>query len=134
LMTSELSGTYACTGAMLGFTSPTGNGLTATVPRKAGRMNNPTEIPLIVEGKRDTSKDPGNPSKACRSNYPWKTSSVNYGAELTTANNTSELLHLDFRHGSKDSMEVLYADYSVRALKFQVAKTSLTQTNWDNPR
>jgi hypothetical protein len=119
---------------MLGFASATGSGLTATLPRKATPMNNPSDTLLIVEGKRDTSNDPGNPSKACRSNYPWKTSSQNYGAEISTANSPNELVHLDFRHSGGQTMDVFYADYSVRALRFQTGHTSVTQTNWDNPR
>jgi hypothetical protein len=102
-----------------------GKGLTATVPRKANAMYNPSESLLVVEGQRDVS-DPQ--SKASRSNFPWKT----YGEEIQLQNDPSTMIYLDFRHGGKKTMDVLYGDYSVRALKFQVGHTTVTSINWDN--
>lgn len=120
---SDLSGTYACTGTMLGLTGS--GGLTSMLPRKANMKYGPSDTLLVVEGQRDIS-DPY--SKASRSNFPWKT----YGVEIQNMNDTASMLYLDFRHGSKDIMEVLYGDYSVRALKFKVGHVSVTQTNWDS--
>jgi prepilin-type N-terminal cleavage/methylation domain-containing protein len=125
----DLSGTYSCTGAMLGNTA-SGGGLTATVPRKANQIRDNSLSLLVVEGQRDTSGDPFNPNKSARSNFPWKT----YGEEIVTKATTSDMVYLDFRHSSKQAMDILYADYSVRALRFEVARTTVTQTNWDTPR
>ena len=120
---SDLSGTYACTGTMLGVTGS--GGLTSMLPRKANLRYGPSDTLLVVEGQRDAT-DPT--SKACRSNFPWKT----YGQEIQTLNDPTSLVYLDFRHGSKDVMDILYGDYSVRALKFRVGHSSVTQTNWDS--
>jgi prepilin-type N-terminal cleavage/methylation domain-containing protein len=124
LATSDLSGTYACTGTMLGPTA-TGKGLTATVPRKATAQFNAADTLLVVEGQRDISDAT---SKASRSNFPWKT----YGEEIQLVDDPATMKYLDFRHSSKKTMDVLYGDYSVRGLKYSVGHTTVTQTNWDN--
>ncbi len=121
---TDLSGTYACSSSMLGRTA-SGSGFTATVPRKVSDVKNIAEAPLVVEGKRDTSSDPGNPNKACRSNYPWSF------AQPDLAQTDYKLtVNLDFRHNG--TMNVLYGDYSVRPLRFKAAQISITQTNWES--
>jgi len=121
---NELSRTYACSGTMLG---PTGSGgLTSTKPRKANQMKNPTDSLLVVEGKKDTPADPT--VRWCRSNYDWK----KYAQLDLALSNYTATAYLDFRHDGK--MDVLYGDYSVRALSFRLAQnaSSVNQTNWDN--
>ena len=117
----NLSRTYACTGAMLGA-NPSGS-LTSTKPRKSIGMNLPTETLLVAEGKRDTSSIS---NRWCRSNYPWK----GYADPDLQKTDPQLTANLDFRHSSK--MSDVYGDYSVRAIKFNIARTSITQTNWDN--
>ena len=125
--TPDISRTYACTGTLLG---PTGSGgLTATKPRKANTMRSPVDSLLVVEGKRE---NPAPATRWCRSNYPWKAPYAETDLAKTDARLTE---HLDFRHTS--SFDVLFGDYSVRAVKFQFAttsggKTNINQGNWDN--
>lgn len=119
----DLSGTYGCTSAMLGRTA--GGGFTATIPRRASDIQRPTDTPLVVEGKRDTTSDPGNPNKSARSNYPWSLAQPDLA--LTDYKLTA---NLDFRHGG--AMNVLYGDFGVRPLRFQTAQISMTQTNWES--
>ena len=100
LATSDLSGTYACTGTMLGPTA-SGKSLTATVPRKATAQFNVADTLLVVEGQRDISDST---SKASRSNFPWKT----YGEEIQLIDDPATMKYLDFRHSSKKTMDVLH--------------------------
>lgn len=119
--TPDLSRTYACTGNMLG---PTGTGgLTASRPRKTTSIRNLVESPLVVEGKRDTSSIS---NRWCRSNYPW----TGYAQPDLAKTDFRLTTHLDFRHNG--GMNMLFADYSVRPLRFPQAQISMTQTNWDN--
>ncbi|MDW8309263.1 MAG: prepilin-type N-terminal cleavage/methylation domain-containing protein [Verrucomicrobiales bacterium] len=119
--THELSRTYACTGSMLG---PTGTGgLTATKPRKSSTIRNLVETPLVCEGKRDTSSVS---NRWCRSNYPWN----GYAQPDFAKTDYRQTTYLDFRHNG--AMDFLFADYSVRPLRFTQARISMTQTNWDN--
>jgi len=117
---SELSRTYACTGTLLG---PTGTGgLTSSKPRKAN-LANVSETLLVVEGKKE---DPAPDTRWCRSNLPWKS----YAQPDLAQSNAVRMVSLDFRH--EDRMAVLYGDYGVRTLKFNLARTTLNQTKWDS--
>jgi prepilin-type N-terminal cleavage/methylation domain-containing protein len=122
--TSELSRTYACSGSMLGYTA--GGSLTSKVARKADQIRMPTETLLIVEGKIDISMDPL--SRWCQSNIRWKGEADADFAKTEF----KDTIFVDFRHGGV--MDIVYADNSVRPIKWQLARSSLTVTNWDNPR
>jgi prepilin-type N-terminal cleavage/methylation domain-containing protein len=118
----DLSRTYACSGAMLGPTD-SGASLTATRSRKASAMKIPSETYLVTEGKRDTT---GISNRWCRSNYPWR----GYAEPDLQKTDPRATVNLDFRHST--SMNNGYGDYSVRSIRFNVARSSITQTNWDN--
>lgn len=122
----QLNETYACAGTMLGpnigDTYPT-TSLTATQPRQdIGVTANPSETPLIVEGKLDPT-NPQNPD--CRSNYPWDS----YAEPDLKMGGSSSCVNLDFRHGSS-TMNILYYDGSVRAVTFAQAQL-ISECLWD---
>lgn len=122
---SDISRSYACTGTMVGRTAT--GGLTTSVPRKATQRGNVAETPLIVEGKIDLTSDPS--SKWCQSSIRWSGEAQPDFAKTdpkTTA-------FVDFRHGGLATMDILYADSSARAVKWNSARTSITVTNWDSP-
>jgi prepilin-type N-terminal cleavage/methylation domain-containing protein/prepilin-type processing-associated H-X9-DG protein len=123
---ADLNLTYSCTAAMLGInptSTSTPKSLTATQPRlEAGVTTNPSETPLVIEGKQD----PGNPGGAnCQSNLPWKSSSGTAAKDDLLLGSTAACAWLDFRH-LQDSMNILYADGSVRNVTFGQAKTGFS--------
>jgi prepilin-type N-terminal cleavage/methylation domain-containing protein/prepilin-type processing-associated H-X9-DG protein len=128
----DLSETYSCTGAMLGH-ALFGASLTASQPRKDIEvLTNPSETPLIVEGK----SDPGSgtpPGDTTRSNIPWTPNgSPPFGAkpDLTSAGASPDAcISLDFRHANA-TMNVAFYDNSVRAVTFLQAE-QLTQSLWE---
>jgi len=121
---SDISRSYACTGTMLGRTAS--GGLTTTIPRKAlqGHVN-VSETLLVVEGKIDLTDDPA--SKWCQSNIRWNGEAQPDFAKTQT----KDTKFVDFRHSSLTAMDVLYADFSARPIRWDTARTSLTATNWD---
>lgn len=124
---SDVSRSVACTGTMLGRTST--GGLTVSVPRKAPTIfNNVTETPLVMEAKIDLTSDPN--SKSCQSNVRWSEAQPDF---QKTDPKDPQIVFLDFRHGGKDTMNMLFADYSARSIKWTAAKTSMSVTNWDSP-
>jgi len=123
---ADLSLTYSCTAAMLGIKPGTVSTLTSGQPRlEAGVTTNPSETPLVIEGKQD----PGNPGSAsCQSNTPWKSGSGTATKDdLGAAGGAAACNWLDFRHLS-DSMHVLFADGSVRNVTFLQAKSEYLPT------
>lgn len=127
LQNQNLSETYSCTGAMLGHPL-FGSGLTATQPRKDIEVvTNPSETPLIVEGKWDSST-----AASTRSNIPWNTSgSPPFGAKADLAlGGTASCTSLDFRHANSTIMNIAFYDNSVRAVTFLQAQ-QLTRTLWE---
>jgi hypothetical protein len=128
---SDISRSYAATGAMLGKTG--GGGLTSKVQRKALQKGNITEIPLVVEGKRDESVPLGT---YCQSNIRWTPEARDDFAKT----DTKDTKFLDLRHGNFNSFDILYADYSVRSALWDKLRTDpasplsgMTQQLWDNP-
>jgi len=103
--------TYACTGAMMATT-------TATQPRRESTfVGNVTEIPLVVEGK----KDPGGTTANCPSNIRWNAPEAS--TDLNSAGPGS-CYYLDFRH--TDAMNIAFVDGSVRLISFAQAKSKFT--------
>jgi prepilin-type N-terminal cleavage/methylation domain-containing protein/prepilin-type processing-associated H-X9-DG protein len=123
----QLTETYACTGAMLGpniGSSPPTTSLTATQPRRDTAVSaNPSETPLIIEGKLNAQQTSTPDS---RSNIPWDSGYASH--DLGTAG-PSTCTWLDFRH-SNNAMNILYYDGSVRSVTFYQAQL-LSQCQWD---
>jgi len=119
----DISRSYAASGAMLGKTGS--GGLTTTLRRRSLARGNLTEIPLVVEGKRDETEALG---KWCQSNIRWSPEAQQDFLKTDTATT----IFLDFRHGGSDVMNIMYSDYSVRAAKWANIRTSMTQLLWDN--
>ena len=122
---TDISRSYACSGAMLGRTG--GGGLTAAVPRKAPQSYaaGVTETLLVVEGKIDLTSDPA--SRWCQSNIRWSGEAQPDFAK----SDTKSTVFVDFRHSNLATMDALYADGSAHALKWMMARTNLTVTQWD---
>jgi prepilin-type N-terminal cleavage/methylation domain-containing protein/prepilin-type processing-associated H-X9-DG protein len=128
----DINLTYACTDVMKGRTGSADisvacgstYGLTASQPRKQGAVcTNPTETPLIVEGKQDTSKT-ANPN--CQSNYKWGAPEASTDLGST---GPESCYYLDFRHGG--GMNIAYFDGSVRYVSFAQAKAKITKSLWE---
>ncbi len=112
--------TYSCTGAMLGFNAA-GTGLTSSQPRKEATVGtNPSETPLVVEGKRNPSSTSAN----ARSNTGWN---APYASTDLGSAGPSACYYLDFRH--KDSMNISFFDGSVRPVSFTQAKANFPTTD-----
>ncbi len=122
---SEVSRSYAASGAMLGRTST--GGMTVALRRKALQKGNLTETPLVVEGKIDMTERAD--SKWCQSSIRW----VGEAQPDFAKPDTKSTQWLDFRHGSGNSMAILFADYSVRSEQWNNLRTRMTQVLWDNP-
>lgn len=123
IMLSDISRSVAATGAMMGRTGTTG--LTTAIQRKALPKGNLTEIPLVVEGKRDETD----------ALSKWSQSGIRWTGEAQpdfAKTSTGDTRFLDFRHGSASVMNILYSDYSVRSAQWQKLRTDMTQTLWDN--
>ena len=117
----DIGYSYACTGAMLGH-ALAGTGLTSGQPRKETEVTtNPSETPLIVEGKRNTA----GATADCLSNDSWTTAK----ADLTSATaSPNACKNLDFRHTK--SMTIAYFDGSVRNTTWESA-VLFTQSLWE---
>ena len=121
--TSAINLTYSCTAAMLGPTA--GGGLTATEPRRQTSVTtNPTETPVIVEGKKDPSGSTAN----CRSNTPWK---APYAPTDLASAGPDSCYYLDFRHLGAGVMNIAFFDGSVRSMTFAQAKATCTKSLWE---
>ena len=113
---TDLSFTYACTGAMLGLQTSS-SGLTATQPRKEiAVLTAASETPLVVEGKQDA------PTPSCLSNDQWSFASTDLAGGPGTCT------RLDFRH--VNTMNIAFFDGSVRNVTFEQAK-QLTKSLWE---
>src|SRR5262245_54351668 len=120
---SGVSRSYACTGTMLGRSSPTT--LTAGIARKSTPACSSSETALVVEGKIDLTSDPA--SKWCQSYIKWKEAQPDFAK--TDAKETD---FVDFRHNGS-AMDILYGDLSVRTIRWNTARTTMTETAWDCP-
>lgn len=119
---SEISRSYAATGAMLGKTGS--GGLTTTLRRKPGARGNVSERPLVVEGKIDPSNAL---SRWCQSSIRW----VGEAQPDLAMSDPLKTRFIDCRHGGRDTMNILYADYSVRSAKWERLRTTMTREIWD---
>src|SRR5262245_7474066 len=121
---SEISRSYACSGMLLGRSS-TGT-LTASVPAKAAERSGSPDTVLVTEGKIDLSSDPS--SKWCQSHIKWKEARPDFAQPdpISTA-------FLDFRHNGSGAMDILYGDSGARSIRWNTARTSFSETNWDSP-
>jgi len=124
-LNQDIGLSYACTGAMLGHPT-SGSGLTSKEPRLETQVTtNPSETPLVVEGKRDQNGSTAD----CQSNFTWAgTRAFCAGCDLTSGS-PSSCQALDFRH-SNNSMNMAYFDGSVRNVTWEQA-IQLTQTLWN---
>jgi len=121
----DLTRTYACSGAMLGF-NPPGSGLTSKIARKCIPMLRPSDTVLVVEAKYEFYGAPYS-----YSNIDWGGSPPSAKVDLSQTIPTRRVC-LDFRHRSAAGMVVLYADYGARAISFLTASNSWTQNFWEN--
>jgi len=122
----NLSLTYSASAVLFGLNGST---LTVKVARKSnGFINPPTETPLVCEGKQSAPSSP-----ACATGAPWILSTgLGVQTDLTKGN-PGEMTYLDFRHGAKKSMDILYGDASVRVVpSVNSASNSWTRTLWEN--
>jgi prepilin-type N-terminal cleavage/methylation domain-containing protein len=123
---SDVSRSYACTGAMLGR-APTTGSLTVSIPRKSTENAESSETALVVEGKIDLSSDPS--SKWCQSHIKWKNDARTDFARTDSRATT----FVDFRHASFANMNVLYGDLSASTIRWNAAQRTYTEINWDCP-
>jgi prepilin-type N-terminal cleavage/methylation domain-containing protein/prepilin-type processing-associated H-X9-DG protein len=132
---TDIGLTYSCTGVMLGRADnyiPCGStsGLTSSMPRKeASVCTNPSDTPMIVEGKRDLACSTP-PCTSAQSNTPWTNSGGGYSASPDLAlTGSGGCKYLDFLHS--DAMNIAFFDGSVRAIPFAVAKVKFTKSLWE---
>jgi prepilin-type N-terminal cleavage/methylation domain-containing protein len=129
LGTNIIVRTFSCTGAMLG-TQTTSSGLTATQPRRASPLLQPTETPVVVEGKQQSTLANSPDVNSSYSNISWDNGQP---AKPDLAQSSPNLCkYLDFRHNSLSSMDVLYGDYHAGSVRFNAAKQTWTKTIWEN--
>ena len=122
--------TYACAGTMYGFL---GGKLDPGTARKATPIiNSPTETVVTYEGagRTDTVQN----YNKCYSGATWVVSNSGLGPQFDLSNpNTAKAKYfLDFRHGSKKVINILYADASVRAVSFITASSTWSTNIWNN--
>jgi prepilin-type N-terminal cleavage/methylation domain-containing protein/prepilin-type processing-associated H-X9-DG protein len=118
-LNQDIGLSYACTAAMLGH-ALAGTGLTTMQPRKEVQVTtNPTETPLVVEGKRNAS----GATADCQSNFPWSGSAQFSAKSDLMLGNPDACQALDFRHAGS-SMNILYFDGSVRPLTYAQAQAA----------
>ena len=86
----------------------------------------PSETALVVEGKIDLTSNPA--SKWCQSYIKWKEAKPDF-AQTDPANTD----FVDFRHGGLGTMDILYADASARTVRWNNARTTMTEATWDCP-
>lgn len=126
LGTNQIVRTYSCTGAMLG-TQTASAGLTATIARKSAPMDMPSTTLVVVEGRQQSTIASSSDVNSSYSNIQW----ANANSDLQKTVPTSDL-YLDFRHSTLIGMNVLYGDSSAGSIRFPQAKTTWTQSLWEN--
>ncbi len=121
---SQINFTTPCTGAMQGFKDPRiplTSGVDGQTPRKESTVwTNPSETPLVVEGKKGPNKASGNSNSSC----DWGNASQDLAA------GPGSCKHLDFRHNN-DSMNVVFFDGHVQLVSFAQAKAKFTKSLWE---
>jgi len=129
LGTNAIERTYSCTGTMLA--PQTGSsGLTATQPRKSSPMLQPTETLVVSEGKQQSTLASSPSVNSSYSNISWDNSQP--AKPDLAQSSTKQCNYLDFRHNSLAGMNMLYGDYHAGSVSFNTAKSTWTQTLWEN--
>jgi prepilin-type N-terminal cleavage/methylation domain-containing protein len=129
LPVSDISRSFACTGTMLGRTAS--GGLTTSLPRKVPTISQLTETPLVVEARIDLSTDAA--SKSCPSNIRWSKAGEPEAQPDFAQPDPKAAKWVDFRHSSLNTMDMLCADTSARAIRWQYARTNMSVALWDTP-
>ena len=119
----DLSRTYSAAGTLDGLLN--GKAVDETTPRKTTPKQAPTETIVVVEAKSE------NTSNYCRSHVDWILASTKDAQHDLSYTDAAKRVFLDFRHGSS-SMDVLFLDYSVRAVAYKTAAITWTQPLWEN--
>lgn len=128
--TADITRSYAATAVMFGIS---GSGLTVTLPRKATPMkNSPTETPLVCEAKQEFPYAVAPQNAYSFSGVPWQLSSGQGAKKDLATGDPAKMTELDFRHNTSRSMDLLFADSSARAMSFNNASNTWTQTLWEN--
>ncbi len=127
----QLSLTYSAAGSLNGINPANGKAAIEEIPRRSQMSFGATETILVVEAQLLGVLNGGTSTDACRSHIDWALSSGNGGFRDLQAPTAPAPHYLDWRHGSQ-SMDVLFGDYSVRAVKFKNAVGKWDQKHWDN--
>ena len=92
---------------------------------------NISETPLVVEGKNDSSVAL---ATYCQSNIRWlpSGSGTAFARDDFAKTDPKDTQYLDLRHSSFSSMDILYADYSVRNAQWDKLRSVMTESLWDN--
>jgi prepilin-type N-terminal cleavage/methylation domain-containing protein len=127
-----LSDTYSASGSLNGINPANGKAVTEEIPRKAQMRYGASDTILVVEAQLLGVANGGNSTNGCRSHIDWSLSSGLGCRNDLLAPNAPAPHYLDWRHSSRQAMDVLYGDYSVRSVKFRTAVGTWTQLLWDN--
>jgi prepilin-type N-terminal cleavage/methylation domain-containing protein len=128
----DLSNTYSAAGSLNGINPANGKAVTEEIARKAQMRFNASETILVVEAQCLNAQNGGSSTNSCRSHIDWSLSS-GLGCRNDLLAPTAPTPHyLDWRHGTREAMDVLYGEYSVRSVKFKTAVATWTQFLWDN--
>lgn len=125
LGSNTVAQTYGATDAMQG-PNPASNAkppsLTTSAARKAAPVvNSPSDTLLVYEGAQRADL-----VYTCYSAAHWAQAKTDLAATPTSR------IYLSFPHNSLKGMNNLYADSSVRAISFNDASNTWTQTLWEN--
>lgn len=129
LGTNTVGLTYGATDVMQG-PNPASNAkppsLTASAARKATPIvNSPSDTIVVYEGAQRTDSG-GAYVYTCYSAAHWASAKTDLAAAIGSRT------YLNFPHNSLKGMNNLYADASVRAISFNNASNTWTQTLWEN--
>ena len=127
-----LSNTYSAAGSLNGINPANGKATQEDIPRKSAIRFVVSDTILVVEAQCLNVQNGGTSTNSCRSHIDWALSSGNGCRNDLLAPKAAGTHYLDWRHVSGKAMNVLHGDYSVRAVKFQTALDTWTQTIWDN--
>ena len=133
----DLSNTYSAAGSLNGINPANGKAVTEEIPRKAQMRFGVTETVLVAEAQLLGVANGGNSTNSCRSHIDWSLSTGLGCRNDLLAPNAATPHYLDWRHGSRDAMDLIYGDYSVRSVRFKKLYSDLIgppshQELWDN--
>jgi prepilin-type N-terminal cleavage/methylation domain-containing protein len=129
---ADVTRSYAAAATMFGLNAPPSTGLTVKIARKAASLLPATETIVVVEAKQESPNSPPPANQYSFSNVPWKLSTGEGAQKDLATGDTSKMAELDFRHNSKKGMVVLCGDSSARAISYNIASNTWTQTLWEN--